>query len=463
MSFTANAKGGAPANVSSAFAGCTVSPSVCNSKVVVCGWDLSHNAAGRAVTLIELYERAGAAEVSLVGCIFPKRSSELWAPLQGMPLQCDVIQVTNISRFFQEAEALVQRNPADIVHLSKPRLPNIVIGLLYKYLWGAKVVVDIDDEELSFVGAEQPFTGALADDECPGDLSGKLATQLSVGLAPYFDGITVSNPALQAVYGGEIIPHARDEKRYAPSLKRRIMNRELFGIPLDCKVVLFSGTPRKHKGIMDVALSLQALGRSDVLFVIVGDFPSSDPKEELKAVRGINLKFIPGQPYWHTPDVVSIADCVVLFQDVSSLSARYQTPAKLTDALAMGIRILAQITPALEDLYEAGGFIDVTRDNLTEKLAEALDKPVDSERSDARTLFLDRLSSAVVSTRLKAYVDGLDTNTLSARQPDQEKRFEPFRSTILDVGTNGKGRLARPFVDFLQQSAYSLITPKYRL
>lgn len=432
---------------------------VTGAKVVVCGWELSHNAAGRAATLVELYERAGAAEVSLVGCIFPKWGSELWAPLQGMPLQCDVLYVADTARFFQEAEALVRRNPADIVHLSKPRLPNIVIGLLYKYVWGAKVIADIDDEELGFVGAEQPFAGPLTDDQRPEDLTGKRATQLSVGLAPYFDGITVSNPALQSVYGGEVVPHARDERRYAPSLARRTMNRELFGIPPDCKVVLFSGTPRKHKGIMEIANSLATLGRGDVLFVVVGDFPFADVKDELKKIKGVNLKFIPGQPYWHTADVVSIADCVVLVQDVASRSAQFQAPAKLTDALAMGVTVLAQTTPALEDLHDAGGFVDVTPEGLTEKLGEALNKPIDPERSDSRVLFLERLSTSVVSARLKTYVDALDTKSLGTSQTEGEDRFESFRSTILDISASDPSRLTRPFVEFLQQSAYSLTTP----
>ncbi|MDQ2078324.1 glycosyltransferase [Marinimicrobium sp. ABcell2] len=394
--------------------------------------------------------------MGLIGCIFPKWGSELWQPLQGMSLKPDVLHVIDTGQFFQEAEALVRRNPADIVHLSKPRLPNIVIGLLYKYLWNAKVISDIDDEELGFVGADEPLTGPLADNERPADFTGKLATQFSVGLASCFDGITVSNPALQAVYGGEVIPHARDERSYAPSLERRIMNRELFGIPLDRKVVLFSGTPRKHKGIMDIAHSLAELGRRDVLFVVVGDFPFSDVKDELKAIKGVNIKFIPGQPYSNTPDVVSVADCVVLVQDVTSRSAQFQAPAKLTDALAMGVQVLAQATPALKNLHEAGAFIDVKPENLTKKLATALADTMEADQSESRELFLKLLSSSAVSANLKAYVDQLDNKSVAVENTDWNQSFESFRSSILDLESGGTGRLSGAFVDFLQQSASSL-------
>lgn len=417
---------------------------VSGARVVVSGWELSHNAAGRAVTLVELYQRAGALNVSLIGCIFPKWGRQLWPPLQGMPLHCDALRVLDMSDFFRDVEALVERNPADIVHLSKPRLPNIVIGLLYKQRWGAKVIVDIDDEELGFVGADAPLVGALSRDEYPEDLTGKRATQLSVGLAGYFDGITVSNPALRSVYGGEVIPHARDERLYSPSAARRTLNRELFGIPQDVKVVLFSGTPRKHKGILDIAQALADLERPDVLFVLVGDFPFADVKDELKTIKGVNLKFIPGQPYWHTADVLATADCVVLVQNLGSLSAQYQAPAKLTDALAMGVSVLAQTTPALEHLFLDGAFMDVSQDDLKEKLAQALEVSVDPEHSPARRIFLEQLSTAVVSKRLAHYVD---TCGIAPCPPCRDEDLAAFRKTIIE-----RDVLSPRFVDFVQQS-----------
>ena len=42
--------------------------------------------------------------------------------------------------FVNQAWELVLQQPADLVHLSKPRLPAVVFGLLYKLLWGAAVL-----------------------------------------------------------------------------------------------------------------------------------------------------------------------------------------------------------------------------------------------------------------------------------------------------------------------------------
>ena len=60
--------------------------------------------------------------------------------------------------YVEQAWQLVLQHPADLVHLSKPRLPAVVIGLLYKLLWGAAVLVDIDDEELCNACEREPIT-----------------------------------------------------------------------------------------------------------------------------------------------------------------------------------------------------------------------------------------------------------------------------------------------------------------
>ena len=88
---------------------------------------------------------------------------------------------------------LVLQNPADIVHLSKPRLPAVLLGSLYKWLWGATVLMDIDDEELCFVGEREPINLEAFNAKCDGppevsNLMGPLWTRLAVNLGQRFDG-----------------------------------------------------------------------------------------------------------------------------------------------------------------------------------------------------------------------------------------------------------------------------------
>lgn len=345
-------------------------------RVAVCGWELSHNAAGRVYTLAQLYETF--VEVEIIGSIFPQFGSELWEPIRNTTIPVHCFQVTQEALFLEQALKLVTEHPYDVIHLSKPRIPNIFFGILYKLIWGSTVFVDIDDEELAFVNASNPISieeyikikGSLPE---LSKLSGHDWTQIAVGLVYEFDGITVSNPALQQRYGGEIIRHARDEKRYNPSPELKQKSREKFGIPLDKKVVLFFGTPRKHKGLLETADALAQLNRDDVLYVIVGDFPKPELKQQLLAKKGVNYHFIGNQPYDSIPEVVAMGDICILLQDLNSLVSQFQVPAKLSDALGMGLIIITNI-PIFNLEYLSSDFIFYLKEGnlISSELSKAI-------------------------------------------------------------------------------------------
>jgi hypothetical protein len=106
------------------------------SQVVVVGSELSHNAAGRAHTLLLSYQQLNY-PVQLLGCHFARgrHRRQLWEPLQNLELPIYSFVVHDHSQFFWQAWELVLQHPADLVHLSKPRLPAVVFGLLYKLIW----------------------------------------------------------------------------------------------------------------------------------------------------------------------------------------------------------------------------------------------------------------------------------------------------------------------------------------
>ena len=170
------------------------------TQVVVAAAELSHNAAGRAFTLAQLYQHLGH-PVTLLGSHFPQWGRELWQPIQTAVLKAQLPVHTFVAehepRYVEQAFALVLQHPADLVHLSKPRLPAVVIGLLYKLLWGAAVLVDIDDEELCNACEREPITLDGLKRLChglpePRELMGPLWTRLAVDLAQRFDGIIVA-------------------------------------------------------------------------------------------------------------------------------------------------------------------------------------------------------------------------------------------------------------------------------
>ncbi|MDT9327727.1 MAG: glycosyltransferase [Limnospira sp. PMC 1286.21] len=379
-------------------------------RVGVCGWELSHNAAGRAYTLAQLY--GGFAEVELIGCLFPKYGGQVWEPIRGGEIRCHTIRVENEGRFIEQALGLVLAHPYEVVHLSKPRMPNIILGLLYKLVWGARVIVDIDDEELAFVKASEPLDLAELL-ESGGKLppfqgwDGGKWTRLAVGLARAFDGVTVANRALQERYGGVVIRHGRDEARFVPSDDRKRGSRERFGIAQDKKVVLFFGTPRKHKGLVTTARALGSLGRKDVVFAIIGDFEDGKLKEELQGIPGVDYVFVGNQPFESIPDVVAVGDICVLLQDADFRVSQFQIPAKLSDALGMGLVVLLSETAAVADVIESGAVVPVAEGDLPAVLDRVLSDEAECNkfRVRGRELLAAEFGFGVNGSRLAEVMD----------------------------------------------------------
>ncbi len=401
-------------------------------RVAVCGWELSHNAAGRVRTLADLWRPL--AETEIIGATFPRWGNALWAPIRESEIPCHMIHVADEAAFPRQALEHVLAHPYDIVHLSKPRFPNILFGLLYKLIWDAHVILDIDDEELGAVGAETTLALESLLQTHGGHprwehLGGKDWTRTAVGLWDIFDGTTVSNPALQARYGGPIIAHARAAAQFSPSPERRRANRARFNIPQDKTVVLFFGTPRRHKGLLETAQAIAALGRDDLCYVVAGDFPDPKLKDELTAIKGADIRFLPDQPYDDIADVVALGDICVLLQRDASLLASYQLPAKMVDALAMGLLVLAQPTPALMGAVKAGAVAEVFPHSLTETLRRWLDDPqaMQSVQAHGRAYFLDHLEaehSADLLTQILSATPPLPAPGILLHRPEQRRLFE---------------------------------------
>lgn len=390
-------------------------------KAIVCGWELAHNAAGRAHTLAEVYLEL-TSDVQIIGSIFPRWGRDVWEPIRNISTSIDSFVVEQPDRFIEQAMTLVAAHPADVVHLTKPRAPNIFFGIFYKLFWGAKVIVDVDEEELVFVKAETPLTVAeyLKDySELPplDQLTDNHWTRIAVGLAREFDAITVSNAVLQRRYGGTVIGHARDPRVLKPSPELRQKSRAALGIQPHQKVVLFSGTPRPHKGLLEVAQAIKALKSDDIIFVVAGSFGEKHMalKDKLEAVTGVNYLFLENQPFSALANTLAVADCCVFLQDTSHPSSTYQIPAKLGDALAMKVPVIVSETKALEEPIAAGAVIPTTASNLHYTLATVLQSSNPEQIDIGRRYFDEHLSlfpsaermQIVISSRRSCSLEGL--------------------------------------------------------
>lgn len=387
--------------------------------VAVCGWDLSHNAAGRVLALTELYQYLNYSP-AIIGCIVeenPKRPKSLWEPMQLASVPCKYITVHNAYDLLDKAIDFVSQNPFDIVHLSKPRLPNIIIGRLYELIWDTQVIMDIDDEEQGFSGSQAK---ELTDLSKPSKKSLNYIRSdywltNSIHLASSFQTLTVSNHALQEKHGGVIIPHVRNADSFIPSQVLTAKMREHFGIAIDQKVILFFGTPKPHKGLLETAQAIASLNRKDLLFLIIGDFIDKSFERDLKSVSNVEFYFLPNQPYHRIHEFVAMGDICVILQDSGSLISQYQLPAKLVDALAMGLTVISSRTQALLPLIEEGVIIEATDKKLAKTLTRLLDTEIESNKGlkPERYYFLNKLSTQSQAPKAEALIAKLPTKTHS--------------------------------------------------
>jgi len=123
---------------------------------------------------------------------------------------------------------------------------------------------------------------------------------------------------------------------------------------------------------LETADAIASLKREDVLFVIVGDFQDSVLKTSLLKKTGVDYFFLGNQPFEMIPDIAAAGDYCVLLQDAASPVTQFQVPAKLSDALGMGLVILANDLLPLSDIVAQGAVVTITRDNLPQVLAEII-------------------------------------------------------------------------------------------
>ena len=88
-----------------------------------------------------------------------------------------------------------------------------------------------------------------------------------------------------------------------------------------------------------------------------------------------------------------MGDVCVILQDTDSIISEYQLPAKLIDALAMGLTVISTETPALNSLIEDGVIIPTNKEQLPSTLIQVLSEP--SRSAFNRDYFLQNLSTQV--------------------------------------------------------------------
>ena len=372
--------------------------------IAIIVWNTNGNALGRAYMLAEALSEKFA--VKVVGFTFNTDNNSLWEPLKDGAIPVLSYPGQDFPEFIRSLESIVPTIKADIILASKLRLPSLQLGLLMKAFQNRPLILDIDDYEIGIFNEKI----MKLDENIVKKPHGDIWTRYCENLIGYADEVIVSNTALQEKYGGTVIPHARDENIFDRSLYSKEERRKELGISLKDKIVLFLGTPRKHKGLLELFKAIKRCGDPSYKLCIMGSFPETfherKLKESLEAMGGDQLFLFPDQPFKDAAKNVIIADLVCLLQDQENEVSRFQFPAKAVDAIAMGVPVLALQTPPIKPLIDQGVIFPTTLNSLAEDIQRILSDAdlYTRKQIDKRSVFLDQFSYRAISKNMEAVI-----------------------------------------------------------
>jgi glycosyltransferase involved in cell wall biosynthesis len=381
-------------------------------RITVVAWDMAHNGVIRAYYLADMLRRQY--DVTLIGANFPHHGTKIWEPIRSGDVRMRSFPGDQLPGFVERVEQAVQGIQTDLVYACKARLPSLLVAMWLKHLHGVPAIVDVDERELSF----HHVTEGVSLDELEGRREdpgfkipyGELWTRACDHLVSDADAITVASPAVQAIYGGTVVPHARDELTFDPARFERDTVRAEFGYSPEDRVVLFAGTPRRHKGIIEIAKAIEQLGDPRYKLLVIGSFSDPAERTELARLAAGRAQLLEFQPVSEIPRLTVLADLICLPQDRASDTAQHQTPAKLTEALAMGVPVLASETPPLAPFVERGLVSAIGEAPLSSRIAE-LFADRDGMRRQAergREVFLEQLSYDAAIEQVDGVIAGLE-------------------------------------------------------
>ena len=337
-------------------------------KISVLCFDVSANAAGRADLLARLLLPLGSVEV-----IGPRSGPGVWKPTASGPVRYTSVPVRRMPGFIATMADLARRADGDLIYASKTRLASAGVGYLKRVVGRRPLLLDIDDWEVGFFlrGGAWGTIGRALNLSNPTGLTWTWLMERLRGLA---DGITVASRFLERRFGGVLIPHVRDTDRWAPGRVDPRPARERLGVDKE-RVVMFLGTPRAYKGVLDLAAAVGRLGRPDVVLALVGTDPASATGRAV-AEHHPAARLVGRVPIAQVPAYLGAADVVVVPQRDSS-DTRGQVPAKLFDAMALGRPVVSTRVSMIPEILEGCGLLVEPGDvvGLGAAIARLLDRP----------------------------------------------------------------------------------------
>ena len=349
-------------------------------KVSILCADLSSNCLGRSYILARVLERRY--DVEIVGPAFDER---IWEPLAGEPFRYRAWPMERRGTSLPELRRLADWADGDVIYANKPLAASYGVGLWARLKRPRPLVLDIDDWDAAFV--REALRGLTGWRRLRYLLGSTLRPHLNHGLwnnllfdrlTSYADRRTVSNSFLAQRFGGTLVWHGRDTDAFRPGNWDRAQLRRRHGLREDEPLVAFVGTLHPYKGVDDLVEALAGLGVTapSLLLVGIGDDPVSRATLEAAKQRlNGRVHCFGRQRFDRVPEFLSLADAAIVPQRESRATLG-QMPAKLFDAMALGVPAISTAVSDIPSVLEGAGWVvppdspEALRDAIRERFAD---------------------------------------------------------------------------------------------
>jgi glycosyltransferase involved in cell wall biosynthesis len=369
--------------------------------------------------LAELY--SGLGHVEIVGAL-RDGINDIWSPIKNSFRPLQLIDTKDNEKVISQVIDIVLENPYDIVHLSQPESLNIIIGLLYQLVWGAYVFVDIIDNNAGGSDTEDSKHRNRLQHTNPfqifQEVCSETGTLTALECAQAFDGTTTINTVLQQRHGGVIIRQAFEHKMLRHFMANRVKLREHYCIGSGHRVIIVFGDNYGLTESSQLEQFLCGLDGLKITLILIQNPNISDQVNTPKPIANTSLNIRCLEPWIleQIPGFVACADILIILPDEHrTADTQNHTPMILSQALAIGIPVLAVPYPGINDLVDVEACIAVSGGNLFAALHQALSNlPILSEITPNHNL-AEKLSIEVNRSQLTALLEPARERYLSTK------------------------------------------------